>query len=256
MGPVGGGLCQLLRDHAVRRAVHDPLFPGTGDPVLLQAEVFGLSGQEILSGGAPKFLQSMAGRLTSLATNGALIAFGGTNAVSVYGVLMYTKDLIWPILFGMYGSIQPAISYNFGRGSWDRIRQLEKWCFGVNGCTGILVSILIAVFPAPVIRLFVGGMEPEVLTLAVFALRIFTLTLATKWFSFGIQSLFTAVKKPKQAACISLSTALIFPLFFLVVFYPLGLTGIWMIYPATSVAAGMLGGYLLWKARREMGRGK
>lgn len=203
--------------------------------------------RDIVSGGAPKFLQSMAGRLTSLATNAALISFGGTNAVSVYGVLMYTKDLIWPILFGMYGSIQPAISFNYGRGSWERIREIEKWCFGVNGGLGVLAAILIAAFPKPVIRLFVGGMEPEVLNLSVFALRIFTLTLATKWVSFGVQSFFTAIKQPKNAACISLSTALIFPLLFLGIFYSLGLTGIWMIYPATSVAAGILGGYLLWK---------
>ena len=124
--------------------------------------------KDIVVGGAPKFLQSMAGRLTSLATNAALISFGGTNAVSAFGVLMYTKDLIEPILFGMYGSLQPAISYNFGQGNWKRIRQIEKWCFGVNGAVGLLVAI----FPEPVIRIFVGSMEPEVLELSVFALRI------------------------------------------------------------------------------------
>jgi Na+-driven multidrug efflux pump len=77
--------------------------------------------KDIAAAGSPGFLQSMSGRLTSLVMNSALIRFGGTTAVSIYGVLMYSRDTIQPILYGMNDSIQPAIGYNWGAGNRRRI---------------------------------------------------------------------------------------------------------------------------------------
>ncbi|MDO5141539.1 MAG: leucine-rich repeat protein [Eubacteriales bacterium] len=57
---------------------------------------------------------------------------GNKNQITIYDVLMYTKDLIEPTIFGLYGSLQPAVSYNYGRGNWKRTKVIEKWCFGAN----------------------------------------------------------------------------------------------------------------------------
>ena len=48
--------------------------------------------------GCPIFLNNVSGRLTSIMMNFLLLRFGGTTAVSVYGVLMYADSFITQFL--------------------------------------------------------------------------------------------------------------------------------------------------------------
>ena len=81
--------------------------------------------------GLPSFLNNIAGRLTSIVMNMMLVRFGGQNAVSVYGVLMYADGIIQPLMYGSCDSLQPAIGYNWGAGQYSRVRKIEKYCFSV-----------------------------------------------------------------------------------------------------------------------------
>ena len=60
-----------------------------------------------------------------------------------------------------------------------------------------------------------------------------------------------AIAKAKEAAIISLSTALIFPVILVGVFWPLGLNGIWMNFPGTALLAGILSLFILRKGKKE-----
>ena len=87
--------------------------------------------KKIVSCGLPSFLNNIAGRLTSIVMNMMLVRFGGQNAVSVYGVLMYADGIIQPLMYGSCDSLQPAIGYNWGAGQYSRVRKIEKYCFSV-----------------------------------------------------------------------------------------------------------------------------
>ena len=47
--------------------------------------------RQIVSCGAPNFLNNIAGRLTSILMNMLLVRLGGERAVSIYGILMYVE---------------------------------------------------------------------------------------------------------------------------------------------------------------------
>lgn len=68
----------------------------------------------IAKNGLSVFLNNIAARVTSLVFNVILLAEGGEDAVSTYGVLMYIDGFIQPIIYGMSDSLQPCISYNYG----------------------------------------------------------------------------------------------------------------------------------------------
>lgn len=100
--------------------------------------------------------------------------------------------------------------------------------------------------------LFMADASPEVMSAASGALRLFSLTYITRWFSFAVQSYMLAIEKPVPASVISVSTALVFPLILIVALWPLGLTGIWLNLAGTSLLAGILSAVILLKYRVEL----
>ena len=110
-------------------------------------------------------------------------------------------------------------------------------------------------FPGAVTALFLSGMDAAFLATARLAIRLFALTYLTRWFSFATQSLMTAVERALAASLISISTALIFPVALIVLLWPLGLTGIWLNFAATSLLAGLLSAFILLRFLRRCSAG-
>ena len=92
------------------------------------------------------------------------------------------------------------------------------------------------------------------LRLSVWALRLFSLTYLTRWFSFASQSYMLAVEKPLPASLISVSTALLFPAALIGALWPLGLTGLWLNLPATAALAAVLSAVILRRQRGQLHR--
>ena len=213
--------------------------------------------RHIVACGSPNFLNNVAARVTSIVMNAVLLRLGGQNAVSIYGILMYADGLVQPLLYGCCDSLQPAVSYNWGAGDLRRIRAIEKYCFSAAAVISLTAAAVLFCFPGAVTALFLSDMDAGFLDVARTAIRLFALTYLTRWFSFAVQSLMTAVEQAGAASLISLSTALIFPVVLLAALWPLGLTGIWLNFAATALLAAGLSGVLLARfLRRRTGSGE
>ena len=196
--------------------------------------------KQIMACGSPAFLNNVAGRVTSVIMNAILLRMGGADAVSIYGVLMYVDSFVLPLLYGMCDSLQPAVGYNWGAGDRHRVKAIEKCCYTAALVLSVTSAAVIMIFPKPIAGLFISGGQTALLDAAAPALMLFGLTYITRWFSFATQSFMAAIEKPGAASAISVATALIFPLIFIGVLWPLDLTGLWLNMPATALAAGVL----------------
>ena len=201
--------------------------------------------KQIMACGSPAFLNNVAGRVTSVIMNAILLRMGGADAVSIYGVLMYVDGFVLPLLYGMCDSLQPAVGYNWGAGDRHRVKAIEKCCYTAALVLSVTSAAVIMIFPKPIAGLFISGGQTALLDAAAPALMLFGLTYITRWFSFATQSFMAAIEKPGAASAISVATALIFPLIFIGVLWPLDLTGLWLNMPATSLASGALSAVLL-----------
>ena len=201
--------------------------------------------RQIAACGSPNFLNNVAARVTSILMNAVLLRLGGQNAVSIYGILMYVDGLVQPLLYGACDSLQPAVSYNWGAGDLRRIWAIERYCFSAAAVISLLAAAVLFLFPSAVTTLFLSGMDGAFLASAQAAIRLFALTYLTRWFSFAVQSLMTALERFLAASLISSCTALIFPVLLIVLLWPLGLTGIWLNFAATALLAGLLAGWIL-----------
>ena len=117
-----------------------------------------------------------------------------------------------------------------------------------------MAFLLLLFFPAQVTHLFMADAGAELLDLSVAALKLFSITYITRWFSFATQSYMLAIEKPLAASVISLSTALVFPVILIVLLWPLGLTGIWFNFAGTAILAAVLSFIILMKLHRELHR--
>ena len=208
--------------------------------------------RQIVACGSPNFLNNIAGRITSILMNAILVRIGGETAVSVYGILMYADGFILPLLYGMCDSLQPAVGYNWGAQKFSRVRAIEKCCFGASGVVSLLAVFAIAFLPEQITKLFVADAGTEILQISVGALRLFSLTYITRWFSFATQSYMLAIEKTLPASIISVATALVFPVVLIGALWSLGLTGIWLNFAGTSVLAAVLSDIILKKLRHEL----
>ncbi len=202
--------------------------------------------------GSPNFLNNIAGRITSILMNMILLRIGGAAAVSVYGILMYADGFIQPLLYGMCDSLQPAVGYNWGAGNRSRVNAIEKRCYGASAILSLALGAILFLFPAPVTSLFVSASDSALFEMALPALQLFALTYLTRWLSFATQSFMSAVERPAFAALISLSVALVFPVIAIVALWPMGLTGLWLNFPLSSLLAGVLSGGILMRFRGKL----
>ena len=207
--------------------------------------------KRIVSCGSPNFLNNIAGRITSILMNFLLLRMGGAQAVSMYGILMYADGFVQPLLYGMCDSLQPAVSYNLGAGNHGRIKAIEKCCYCASAIVSLLSAAVMFLFPDEVTRLFVSDPDHAFMEMACLAMQLFAITYVTRWFSFATQSYMVAMGKAKEAAIISLSTALIFPVILVGALWPLGLNGIWLNFGGTSLLAGILSLVILKRENKD-----
>lgn len=210
--------------------------------------------RQIIACGSPNFLNNIAGRITSILMNAILVRLGGETAVSVYGILMFADGFVQPLLYGMCDSLQPAVGYNWGAQQYSRVRAIEKCCFTASGIVSLLAVVVIVLFPGQITRLFVAGAGPDMISVSVGALRLFSLTYLTRWFSFATQSYMLAIEKPLPASLISVSTALVFPVILIGALWPLGLTGLWLNFAGTAILAAVLSLVILARLRPQLSR--
>ncbi len=212
--------------------------------------------RQIVSCGAPSFLNNIAGRITSILMNTVLLQMGGERAVSVYGILMFADGVVQPLLYGLCDSLQPAVGYNWGAGNLSRVKAIEKRCFLASAVLALAAAVTIFSFPEMVTRLFMGNTDEATMTMAVTALGIFSMTYLTRWFSFATQSFMSAIERPLQASFISVGTALVFPVILIAALWGLELQGLWLNFPLTALLAAILSGVILLLFFKKIRRNK
>ena len=218
--------------------------------------------KQIAACGSPVFLSNVSGRVTSILMNISLMtlgarvwgADGGTTAVAVYAVLMYSSDLCWPLLYGISDSLSPAIGYNWGAADYGRVKRIAKTAYIGTASVGLVSTAILFFFPELVSALFVKAEDVMLLGEAAHAIRIFSLAYLFRWFAVTTQGFFSAIEKPIPATMMSVGVALVFPVIILGALWSFGLDGIWSNFVFVNAFAAVLGVILLIRVAREIKR--
>ncbi len=210
--------------------------------------------REIVGFGMPTFLNNIAGRVASILMNSALIRLGGQTAVAAYSVLGYAGGVIEPMLYGMSDSVQPAIGYNWGAGSLDRVRDITKVSFGICGLVSILCTVAMCLLPQQLASIFINPEETALMEMTVHAIPLFGTAFILGWLGFAVQGFFASIEKPAPATVLSVCRAMVFPvvLIYGLEWLGLGLDGLWLNYTGTAVLGAILAIIMLFKTQKTM----
>ena len=212
------------------------IYPFLRNRCLLKFAKPSLSKEEfafIVKSGAPAFLSNLAGRLTAIILNKMLLAQGGNAAVSVYGALMYIDAFVYPILYGMTDSLQPALGYNHGAGRHDRVKKLQNYVFASSFILCFIVFLCFITLPGYITYPFLSNADQATLSLAKQAAFIFGFLYLVRSFPYAISNLFQAIGRPLPSIIMTFCLSLVFPLALVGIFFNLGLNGIWLNSPVT-----------------------
>lgn len=207
--------------------------------------------RETVVNGGPAFLENIAGRLTSVILNVALLAQGGVDAVSIFGVLMYCEGVEVPITYGALDAIQPAVGFNYGAGNKDRVRALELCSYVAAAVIAFAFLAVVLLMPVQIVQGFMPEATGDFLDEAVYALKLFSLGFVIRWFPYATQYYLLAIGQPHSASLITVCQALIAPIIALVVLWPLGLTGFWLNVPVASALSAVLAAVMLYAFHRR-----
>ncbi len=218
--------------------------------------------KQIAACGSPVFLNNVSGRVTSILMNISLMALGakalgeggGTTAVAVYAVLMYSSDLCWPLLYGISDSLSPSIGYNWGAENYGRVKKIVKCAYIGTATVGLVSTSILFFFSGAVASFFVKPEDTVLLEQSTHAIRLFCFAYLFRWFGVTTQGFLSAIEKPMLATLMSVSTALVFPVIILGSFWSFGLDGIWFNFVGVNILTAILGLILLLIVAREIKR--
>ncbi len=216
--------------------------------------------KDIVACGMPTFLSNIAGRVTAIILNAALISIGhelygdgGTIAVAAYSVLMYVSAVVEPMLYGMSDSVQPAVGYNWGACNLKRVAGITKVSFTICGLVSVACAGVMFIFPKALVSIFVDSIDsPELFELATGAIPYFGLAFLLGWFCFAVQGFFAAIEKPLYATIVSITFAVIAPVALVYALMPMGLNGLWLNYFGRALITGFLAVVLIVIAQKRM----
>lgn len=206
--------------------------------------------REIITVGFASFARNSAGSLIVIIVNHSLVVYGGSLAISVYGVIQRIIRFLFMPLFGIVQGMQPIVGYNYGALQISRVKQAVKLSILAATVYATITSLLGQLFPECIISLF--GKEPELIKNGAFALRFVIAVIPVVGVQVVGAALFQAIGKALPSLLLTLSReVLLFIPFVLILPRFFGLSGIWLSFPLADFFAVLITIVLL---QREMRR--
>ena len=201
----------------------------------------------IIYNGSSEFLSNISGSIISIITNGFLLYYGGPVGVAAYSIVMYIDALISPLLFGMIGSIQPVISYNYGAKKYKRINEFFKITCIVGFSISIITMIIIFMFPDFLVGLFSSKSDVDIIHMGKIALLLSAPSYLFNWFTMIVGSFLTGLEKATESIVVMLVESVILPLILIIVLTKIiGVYGIFLV-PSIGGFISISIAFILWR---------
>ncbi len=165
--------------------------------------------------------------------NGLLMQFSQT-AVAVFGVYFKLQSFVNMPASGLIQGMRPIISYNYGAGNKERIRQVMKASLNIVGAIMVIGMLLFIGFGRPIMEVF--SQEEAMISMGVSALKIISVSFVFSTFAVVLSGTFEAFGQGIYSLLITFLRQLVFvPAFAFGLAAAIGLDGVWLSFPAAEL---------------------
>ncbi|MFD0771475.1 MATE family efflux transporter [Bacillus sp. CGMCC 1.60114] len=184
--------------------------------------------------------------------NNLLLSYGGGLHVAAFTVQNgYITNLLALAALGGMTGLQPIISYNYGAGNLDRVKQAIKIGLIFTVSFFLIATALLIMFADPIMSFFSGG-NPDLQKLGIWTTIVFNCMFTLNAVSLLIAGYFESQEKNWSATFINVSKVLFFSFPFMFIFPKYwGVDGIWYSAPAAEIPGVLIAIYFL---RKELKR--
>ena len=195
--------------------------------------------------GSSEFMSNISTSFVSMLYNMQLLRMLGEDGVSAYGVLMYVQLIFIGTAIGYSIGCAPIVSYHYGAGHHDELKNMLKKSLTLMGITGVALTMLALGLAAPLAKIFVGYDE-GLLNLTRHAFSIFSFSFLLSGLNIFASGFFTALNNGAVSAAISFLRTLVFQAGSVVVLpILLGVDGFWWAITAAEIFAFIISGVFL-----------
>lgn len=195
--------------------------------------------RQITALGTSNFIMNFTNSVVQVVCNRQLQFYGGDLYVGVMTVLNSVREVLTMIVIGMSNGAQPVISFNYGAGKKDRVRQGIRFMTTTSIIYTCIAWAVTLAIPRYLIHLF--NSEAELLQAGVPAMHIYFFGFCFMALQFSGQTTFQALGEAKYAITFSLfrKIVIVVPLTILLPKIPgIGLHGVFLAEPISNVIGG------------------
>ena len=191
--------------------------------------------------GVSSFVMIGTESVLSVSFTSSLARYGGDVAVGAMTVLTSINQLITMPLTGICQGGQPLISYNYGAGKLDRVKEAFYCQFGA--CVTYTVAFWLLLMAVPNVFAGIFTSDQALVDYTAWALRIFLACGFSVGFQISCQQAFMALGQAKISlfmACLRKLILLIPLIFLLPVFFQDKATAVFLAEPVSDIVAALI----------------
>lgn len=253
MGMFGAGLATAIGNTISILAMCSHFFSKKNSLRIVRVHRFFTKLRHILVTGFSSFFVDVAMGIVTALLNNQIMRYAGTDALAVYGIVVYISTFVQCCGYSVGQAAQPIISSNLGARNYDRIKETLHYAVLASFGFAAVLTVISMVFPGQIIGLLMDA-TPSVLAIAPTIFRLYALSFILLPLNVFSTYYFQALMKPGTAFGISIARGaiisggliLLLPLF-------LGSAGLWLAMPVTELLVCAAVVFLIRKYTQELG---
>lgn len=184
--------------------------------------------------GFSSMLGELAMSMIMLTGNYVFIRLMGSDGVAAFSVACYLYPIVFMVNNSVVQSAQPIISYNYGAGDRERVREAFRLSLRTAAVCGLLATAVLTLGATPLISLFLQeGTRPY--EIATAGIPLFALSSVFFALNIAIIGYYQSIERNSRAAVYMLLRGLVFlvPAFILLARL-ISSQGVWLAVPVTE----------------------
>ena len=204
--------------------------------------------------GVSAFLGESTMGMLMLIGNVVFMAYLGDDGVGAFSIACYYAPFVFMMGNAIAQSAQPIVSYNYGLGSFDRVRATVRLAIATAVMVGVGLTLVFFFGARGLVALFLEGETPTV-SIAVAGLPVFALAFVFFIFNLTAIGYFQSVERVWPSVVFAFLRGVVFLVpAFLVLPRLFGVPGIWAALPVSEVLTSIcVVSFYLWHRSKQQG---
>ena len=185
--------------------------------------------------GFSTFFVDVAMGILTMFFNRQILAYLGTDALSVYGIIINISTFVQCCAYSIGQAAQPILSVNFGAGQKNRIDEILKYALGTAAVFGLVWTAAAELIPDAFVRIFMTPTQ-SILDIAPGIIRCYGISFLLLPFNIFSTYYFQTMMKPSAAFAVSVGRgAVVSGILIYLLPFAAGADSIWFAMPITEL---------------------